>query len=203
MRRRAKRGRGYPLEVSECLLTVVLAPLASAWTSSNLPVPIVPPATSLPLATRSGTLCAMHVCKLPSMTIQGGAVHMLKLNGTSTCSLGESMDLKHATDLEAPPDVPVWDNLPHPRRHAPSRPRHRQGLLAPAYPIRICAPLTAAPHWGRSSRIRRAVRRAPAAHTPQPRALSLERLLLLGRRRCTRTKPTSSRRTISVCLPRR
>ena len=37
------------------LLTVVLAPLASAWTSSDLPVPIVPPATSLPLAPRSGT----------------------------------------------------------------------------------------------------------------------------------------------------
>ena len=67
------------------LLTVVLAPLASAWTSSDLPVPIVPPATPLPLAPRSGTPCAMHVCELPSMTIQGGAVHTLKLNGTSTC----------------------------------------------------------------------------------------------------------------------
>ena len=112
------------------LLTVVLAPLASAWTSSDLPVPIVPPATPLPLAPRSGTPCAMHVCELPSMTIQGGAAHMLKLNGTSTCSLGESMDLKHAADLEAPPDVPVWDDLPH----LPARP------VTPSAPARPAGP---------------------------------------------------------------
>ena len=82
--------------VCPILLTVVLAPLANAWTFSNLPVQIVPPVTSLPLAPRSGTPCAMHVCKLPSMTIQGGAVHVLKPNGTSTCSLGESLDLAGA-----------------------------------------------------------------------------------------------------------
>ena len=85
----------FPL-ACRILLTVVLAPLASAWTSSNLPMPIVPPATSLPLAPRPGTPCATHVCKLPSMTIQGGAVHVLKPNGTSTCSLGESLDLAGA-----------------------------------------------------------------------------------------------------------
>ena len=102
----------FPL-ACRILLTVVLAPLASAWTSSNLPMPIVPPATSLPLAPRPGTPCATHVCKLPSVTIQGGAVHVLKPNGTSTCSLGESLDLKHAADLKAPLDVSVWDDLPH------------------------------------------------------------------------------------------
>ena len=115
--------------VCPILLTVVLAPLANAWTFSNLPVQIVPPVTSLPLAPRSGTPCAMHVCKLPSMTIQGGAVHVLKPNGTSTCSLGESLDLEHAADLEAPPDVPVWDDLPHPpaRPVAPSTPARPAG----------------------------------------------------------------------------
>ena len=56
---------------------------------------------------------------------------MLKLNGTSTCSLGESMDLKHAADLEAPPDVPVWDDLPHP----PARPG-----VAPSTPVRPAGP---------------------------------------------------------------
>ena len=116
--------------VCPILLTVVLAPLANAWTFSNLPVQIVPPVTSLPLAPRSGTPCAMHVCKLPSMTIQGGAVHVLKPNGTSTCSLGESLDLEHAADLEAPPDVPVWDDLPHP----PARP------VAPSTPARPAGP---------------------------------------------------------------
>ena len=89
------------------------------------------------------------------------------------------------------------------RRHAPSRPQHRQGLLAPAYPTRICAPLTAAPHWGRSSRIRRAVRRATVAHTPQPRARSLERRLLLGRRRCTRMGGGRSKEFSCELDPRR
>ena len=40
------------------------------------------------------------------------------------------MDLKHATDLEAPPDVPVWDDLPHP----PARP------VAPSTPARPAGP---------------------------------------------------------------
>ena len=100
------------------------------WTSSNLPMPIVPPATSLPLAPRPGTPCATHVCKLPSVTIQGGAVHVLKPNGTSTCSLGESLDLKHAADLKAPLDVSVWDDLPH----SPTRP------VVPLTPAMLAGP---------------------------------------------------------------
>ena len=51
----------FPL-ACRILLTIVLAPLASAWTSSNLPMPIVPPATSLPLAPRPGTpMCNSRV----------------------------------------------------------------------------------------------------------------------------------------------
>ena len=119
----------FPL-ACRILLTIVLAPLASAWTSSNLPMPIVPPATSLPLAPRPGTPCATHVCKLPSVTIQGGAVHVLKPNGTSTCSLGESLDLKHAADLKAPLDVSVWDDLPH----SPTRP------VVPLTPAMLAGP---------------------------------------------------------------
>lgn len=93
-------------------------------------MPIVPPATSLPLAPRPGTPCATHVCKLPSVTIQGGAVHVLKPNGTSTCSLGESLDLKHAADLKAPLDVSVWDDLPH----SPARP------VVPLTPAMLAGP---------------------------------------------------------------
>ena len=49
---------------------------------------------------------------------------MQELHGTSTCSLGESWDLKHAADFEMPLYVLVWDDLPHSSQHyiAPSSP---------------------------------------------------------------------------------
>ena len=49
---------------------------------------------------------------------------MQGLHGTSTCSLGESWDLKHAADFEMPLYVLVWDDLPHSSQHyiAPSPP---------------------------------------------------------------------------------
>jgi hypothetical protein len=47
-----------------------------------------------------------------------------ELHGTSTCSLGESRDLKHAADFEMPLYMLVWDDLPHSSQHyiAPSPP---------------------------------------------------------------------------------
>ena len=42
---------------------------------------------------------------------------MQELHGTSTCSLGESWDSKHAAEFEAPLNVPVWDDLPHSSPH--------------------------------------------------------------------------------------
>ena len=49
---------------------------------------------------------------------------MQELHGTSTCSLGESWDLKHAADFEMPLYMLVWDDLPHSSQHyiAPSPP---------------------------------------------------------------------------------
>ena len=98
------------------LLTVVFALLASASTP-NLPVLLVPPATSLPLASCCST---PHVpaCKLPcSETFQFGGARVQELHGTSTCSLGESWDLKHAAEFEAPLYGLVWDDLPHSSPH--------------------------------------------------------------------------------------
>ena len=180
------------------LLTVVFALLASAPTP-NLPVLLVPPATSLPLATCCST---PHVpaCKLPcSETFQFGGARVQELHGRSTCSLGESWDLKHAAEFEAPLYGLVWDDLPHSSPHdiTPSPP-------APAGPflsfLWVHAPLIAAPHWGRSSRLRRAVCRAPAAHASQPCARPRE--CQLYRQYYTRTKPTASRQTILGRIPR-
>ena len=42
---------------------------------------------------------------------------MQELHGTSTCSLGESWDLKHTADFEMPLYVLVWDDLPHSSPH--------------------------------------------------------------------------------------
>ena len=101
----------FPLVCLLLLLTVVFAPLASALTP-NLPVLLVPPATPLPLASCCSTSHA-PACKLPcSETFQFGGARVQELHGTSTCSLGESWDQKHAADFEAPLYVFVWDDLP-------------------------------------------------------------------------------------------
>ena len=42
---------------------------------------------------------------------------MQELHGTSTCSLGESWDLKHAAEFEAPLYGLAWDDLPHSSPH--------------------------------------------------------------------------------------
>jgi hypothetical protein len=57
-------------------------------------------------------------------TFQIGGARVQELHGTSTCSLGESWDLKHAADFEMPLYVLVWDDLPHSSQHyiAPSPP---------------------------------------------------------------------------------
>ena len=100
------------------LLTAVFAPLASALTFPKLPVLLVPPATPLPLASCCSIPHVPLACKLPcSETFQGGGARVQELHGTSTCSLGESWDSKHAAEFEAPLNVPVWDDLPHSSPH--------------------------------------------------------------------------------------
>ena len=107
------------------LLTFVLVPLASTSTSPILSVPLVPLAMSIPLAPCCSTPHAPTTCTLPcSETFQIGGARVQELHGTSTCSLGESRDLKHAADFEMPLYMLVWDDLPHSSQHyiAPSPP---------------------------------------------------------------------------------
>ena len=56
---------------------------------------------------------ANQLSKLPCLeTFLFGGARVQELHGTSTCSLGESWDMKHAEEFEAMLHGFVWDDLP-------------------------------------------------------------------------------------------